>query len=118
MTGAPETTLTQSDLEDACRYLPPASASHVPEGVSSVGQLSSDAVIQAVGFMVAGISGSRPPPEALSTRGSHPAERFHACRLVASRVRVSGPAASVRAAGRLGDELGSSMYVCRGWLLF
>ena len=55
-----------------------------------MGQLSSDAVIQAVGSMIAGISGSRPPPEALSMRGSHPAERYHACRLVASRVRVSG----------------------------
>eukprot|EP00903_Cladosiphon_okamuranus_P020118 g18474.t1 len=62
----------------------------IPEGVSSVGQLSSDAVIQAVGSMIAGISGSPPPPEALSTRGSHPAERYHACRLVASRVRDVG----------------------------
>lgn len=63
--------------------------SPVPDGVSSVGQLSSDAIIQAVGSMIAGMDGSRPPPEALSTRGCHPAERFHACRLVASRVRVS-----------------------------
>ena len=55
-----------------------------------MGQLSSDAVIQAVGSMIAGISGSGPPPEALSTRGLHPASRYHACRLVASRVRVSG----------------------------
>ncbi|CAB1114268.1 unnamed protein product [Ectocarpus sp. CCAP 1310/34] len=62
----------------------------VPHGVSSVGQLSSDAVIQAVGFMIAGMDGSRPPPEALSTTGCHPAERFHACRLVASRVRDAG----------------------------
>ncbi|CAM9408463.1 unnamed protein product [Ectocarpus sp. 12 AP-2014] len=62
----------------------------VPDGVSSVGQLSSDAIIQAVGSMIAGMDGSRPPPEALSTRGCHPAERFHACRLVASRVRDAG----------------------------
>ncbi|CAM9785312.1 unnamed protein product [Ectocarpus sp. 4 AP-2014] len=40
--------------------------------------------------MIAGMDGSRPPPEALSTRGCHPAERFHACRLVASRVRDAG----------------------------
>lgn len=82
----------QSNSTEKRGRLSPHRSSNLPDGVSSVGQLSSDAVIQAVVSMIAAIGGSHPSPAeavALSMRGAHPAERFNACRLVASRVRVS-----------------------------
>ena len=67
----------------------------MPKGVSSVGDLTSDAVIEAVGSMIPGIDGSPPLPAAFLTRGLHPAERFNTSTAVASRVRVSPPRTEV-----------------------
>ena len=74
----------------------PHPRSSIPKGVTSVGQLSSDAVIEAVGSLVPGIDGSPPLPEARSTRGYHPADRHRVCLAVASRVRVSGVVKRIR----------------------
>lgn len=62
--------------------------SSVPKGVSSVGQLKSDVVIEAVASLLPGVDGAAPVPDVFSTRGLHPAERHRTCKVIASRVRV------------------------------
>lgn len=62
--------------------------SSMPKRVTTVTQMTPDMVIGAVASLLPGIDRSPPLPEAFSTLGLHPAEKYGICKKIASRVRV------------------------------